>query len=120
MAAVRRVRPRPAPRRDRLTSLTLVLLLAAVPLPRLTAAAHDPATSGAGMGTRVPLLLETGARLGTPASAAGLSRLASPPGHGPSPGGPSGPGWHTTRGEPGRPATPVRLVSLGRLQLEGG
>lgn len=103
-----------------LASLALAALLAAVPLPRLSAAAHDPATSGAGMGTRVPLLLETGARLGAPGSPAGVSRLASPPTRGSVAQTALGPARSTPAGDPGGPPVGVRLVSLGRLQLDGG
>ncbi|HKI56403.1 MAG TPA: hypothetical protein VKB31_04565 [Trueperaceae bacterium] len=106
--------------RGLLVTLALATLLAAVPLPRLRAAVHDPARSGAGMGIRVPLLLETGARLGTPGPASGLLRL------------PALPALRSAAAAPlelvaraavmdGGPATlAMRLVRLGRLQLEGG
>ncbi|MEJ2666876.1 MAG: hypothetical protein P8Z81_07235 [Deinococcales bacterium] len=115
---MRRTPPVPS-RRRLLASVLLAGLLAGIPLTRLSAAAHDPARSGAAAGTRVPLMLETGVRLGTSGTAT-TARLAALPGR--SPGVVSVP----LRGAGSVPPMAVeatsadRLVALGRLQLEGG
>ncbi len=101
-------------------TLALALLLAAVPLPRLAAAAHDPVGAGAGMGTRVPLMLETGVRVATPGTAAGTVRQAALPSRPPHLGSACPAASARAAEIATRHFAGVRLVSVGRLQLEGG
>ncbi len=107
-------------RRGLVLSLALAVTLAAIPLQRLAAAAHDPSTAGAGMGSRAPLMLETGARLAAPGGAAGTLRLPILPGRAPL----AIPDRNAALGAAGRhtagPAPTARLTAYGRLQLEGG
>jgi hypothetical protein len=101
-------------------SLGLAVLLAAIPLQPMAAAAHDPIGSGAGMGTRAPLMLETGARLAAPGTAAGMIRVPTVPSGGVGLGA-VGPSLAHGGGAPsGAPLQAVLLAAYGRFQLEGG
>jgi hypothetical protein len=107
-------------RRGLVLSLALAVALAAIPLQRLAAAAHDPVGSGAGMGTRAPLMLETGARLAAPGTASFMTRVPALPAGGSGLGAP-GPTLAHGAGQPaGAPPQAVSLAAYGRLQLEGG
>jgi hypothetical protein len=107
-------------RRGLVLSLALAVTLAAIPLQRLAAAAHDPSTAGAGMGSRAPIMLETGARLAAPGSAAGSVRMSVAPARvaltAP---GPNAALRAAQEREAGVVPTGL-LTSYGRLQLEGG
>ncbi len=107
-------------RRGLALSLALAATLAAIPLQPLAAAARDPSTAGAGMGTRAPLMLESSARLTSPGSGAGTLRVPVLPGRGPSPTPPGRtPPSAALQGAPA-PAPSSLLAAYGRLQLEGG
>jgi len=107
-------------RRGLVLSLALSVTLAAIPLQRLAAAAHDPSTAGAGMGSRAPVMLETGARLAASGSAAGSLRMSVAPSrialtalarHAAS---------RAVRGREAGAAPTAILAAYGRRQLEGG
>lgn len=107
-------------RRRLALSLALAVTLAVIPLQRLAAAAHDPVSAGAGMGSRAPVMLEAGARMAAPGTATGLPGMDQVPlrGSRAAPAGPAAIG-QARRG----PAPAVRrtyLAAYGRLQLEGG
>ena len=107
-------------RRGLLLSLALAALLAAIPLQPLAAAAHDPIGSGAGMGTRAPLMLETGARLAAPGAAAGMTRVPALPAGGSDPGTPKRSLVRDGGPAGGASLQAVSLAAYGRLQLDGG
>ena len=120
MAGVRSTMTTASTRRALGFSLALALALTAVPLQRLSAAAHDPARAGAGMGTRAPLMFEAGARLAAPGLASAglrapvLPRTAAHPR--------LGPDRRATlvAGIAGGVETALLLALYGRRQLEGG
>ncbi len=102
-------------------SLVLALALAAVPLQRLAAAAHDPVRAGAGMGTRVPLLLEAGARSAVASPTSGGIRAALPTRHVHAPWAGSIRHIGAAGAElAGSGPAALLLRIYGRLQLEGG
>lgn len=120
MAGVQAVLTTLRRRRGLVVSLALAVTLAAIPLQRLAAAAHDPSTAGAGMGSRAPLMLETGARLAAPGASTGTMRLPVLPGRVAS----TVPGRNgslrAARRQDSGPVRSALLTAYGRLQLEGG
>jgi len=107
-------------RRGLVLSLALAVTLAAIPLQRLAAAAHDPSSAGAGMGSRAPLMLETGARLAAPGGATGTMRLPVLPGRVAMTAPERNAALRGARHHSAAPAPSALLAAYGRLQLEGG
>lgn len=108
------------PRRALALSMALAMALSLIPLQRITAAVHDPVGSGAGMGTRAPLLIDGGARLQAPGVAAGLGKQTPLPSRAASVTPAARQLQVAKLRAPGRPRRSLRLSAYGRLQLEGG